>query len=108
MNDLPLFGEILNDFNLFDAGSDYRYQDKGEYIEFTVDVPGIEQKDLKINLTERYLTVKGETGDRGIDYTFQTPFKSEEADIQANLSLGVLTIKMQKPLRTKTRSIEIT
>jgi len=84
-----------------------------EQMEITVDVPGVKEEDLDVQLDGRLLTIKGsraaENTEENKDYkiierssgSFQRalrlPFEPESEKIAAKLDAGVLTLTVDKP-----------
>lgn len=81
-------------------------------IEITAELPGMEEKDVEVTLSEGVLTVKGEkrteSEDKGADYhlterrygsfhrTFRMPDTVDEDKITAAVEKGVLTVTLPK------------
>jgi HSP20 family protein len=88
---------------------------------FVCDVPGVKQSDLEITVDNQVLTVKGtrrfdsKEGEQvmlGRGYgTFQRaytlPDSLDDANLEANLADGVLTIRIPKQPKAKARKIQI-
>ncbi len=81
-----------------------------------VEVPGIKKQDLALELKDRMLTVsgqrfmkrgEGEAGQR-CSRTFALPDSLAMDSIAAELEAGMLTIKLPKTERLKTRIIPVT
>lgn len=82
-------------------------------IEWTVDLPGLQEKDLRITLEDDFLTVSGERGEPNEDKprtyslaerptgvfsrSVRLPAGVDPARIVATLSDGVLTVTMPRP-----------
>lgn len=94
-------------------------------IEVTADVPGMEPKDIKVELREGILTIKGEKqaekDDKGKDYhlversygsferSVMLPADVDADKVAASFDKGVLTVKLPKKPGTaeNTRKIEV-
>lgn len=92
-------------------------------IEMTVEVPGLEEKDVQIELTDNTLTVRGEKKaekeEKDKNYrllersygsflrSINLPAGTDASKIKASVSKGVLKIKIEKPAATEARKIEI-
>jgi HSP20 family protein len=92
-------------------------------IELTAELPGLEEKDIDINLSDNVLTIRGEKKSereekdknyRVVERSYGSFYRSFElppgvkADaIQASIAKGVLTVRMPKPEPTQTRKIEV-
>jgi len=92
-------------------------------IELTAELPGLEEKDVDINLADNVLTIKGEKKSekeqkdknfRLVERNYGSFFRSFELPagvkgdaIQASIAKGVLTVKIPKPEPTATKKIEV-
>lgn len=89
---------------------------------FHVEVPGIEQKDLTINVDDGLLTFSGERvaeGEEGRELvyrerfygkfsrSFRLPKTADVEKIEASLAAGVLTIRVPKKEETKPKRVEV-
>ena len=89
----------------------------------TVELPGVEQKDIHVELNNNILTIKGEKKiertKEGKNYhlverstgnfqrSIQIPFTVVESDIQATFNAGVLTVTLPKAPTAKNQSKQI-
>jgi HSP20 family protein len=89
----------------------------------TVEVPGIDKKDLKLNLEENKLTIKGEKKQSkeikesnyiccersygGFERTFNLPTSIKANEISAEYKDGIIRIKLPKAEEAKRKEIEI-
>ena len=90
-------------------------------IVFECDVPGVKEQDLEVTLENRVLTIKGarkfeSQQDKNLvlgraygSFTraFTLPEAVDEANLSANLTDGVLTIRIPRQPKAKPRKIEI-
>ena len=100
-------------------------------IEITVDLPGLERKDVDISLENDVLTIRGEKkietkpdnkdGKQGKDKTYhvaersygvfyrviQLPPGIDPSKVQATMSKGVLKVAIPKPTRSSAAKIEV-
>lgn len=92
-------------------------------IEVTAELPGLEPKDVEINLADNVLTIRGEKKDekeekdknrRVIERSYGSfaravslPAGVDEKDIKATIANGVLTVTVAKPAPTVNKKIEI-
>ena len=92
-------------------------------IELTAELPGLEEKDVDINLADNVLTIKGEKKSEreekdknyrlvernygSFSRSFELPRGIKSDAIQASISKGVLTVKIPKPEPSVTRKIEV-
>jgi len=91
--------DFTNSYNCWNNfGLDNKKNDDGSYV-FTVDIPGIKEEDINIELLEdNVVSIKGERKTATSSYTVQKSFTvSEDCDldsIKAELKNGVLTISL--------------
>ena len=91
-------------------------------IEITVELPGLEEKDVQINLSDNTLTIRGEKAEReqkDKDYhlversygsfsrTLELPAGVNADDIKATISKGVLNVTVPKPAPAQVKKIQI-
>jgi HSP20 family protein len=94
-------------------------------IEVTIEVPGVDEKDIKVSLDGNQLVISGEKKEEtkkdeknrhveecsyGSFYrSISLPFKPEDGAIEAHLDKGVLNLKIKKPaeLPKSVKTIEI-
>ena len=83
------------------------WEDKNGEITLTIDMPGIQKKDIELNVDKHGVAVKAETKDR--DYSFNKMFKTvlNPNKVTANFNNGVLDIKIQKAEEDKGKKITI-
>jgi len=98
-------------------------QEDADHVTIRADLPGIDQKDINLNVEHGRLTISGERkfeeGKRPDDYlrverpygrfsrTFQLPESTDLANIQAASRNGVLTVTLPKVEKAKPRSIPV-
>ena len=96
-----------------------------EGLTVTAELPGMEEKDIEVDLTNNVLTLKGEkkseTEEKKADYHFRersygsfqrsvaVPFEVDPDTVEAGFAKGVLTITLPRPpeARRATRKIEV-
>lgn len=91
-------------------------------LNFSIEVPGLEKDDLKVDVENGYLTVSGEKkveSEEGKEYfrrerfygkftrTFKLPETVDTDNISANLTSGVLRIAMPRKEEAKPKQIEV-
>jgi HSP20 family protein len=92
-------------------------------IEITAELPGLEQKDVELNLTDNLLTIRGEKKnereEKNKDYhlversfgsfarSVELPAGVKAEDISAEISKGVLKVTVRKPAPKQSKQIEI-
>jgi len=116
------FGDITERFGTFTPSVDVK-EDEKEII-FKAEIPGIDEKDLEVTLSDDALTIRGEKKedkeDKGKNYytmertygTFQRvlplPAAVDPDHVEATYKNGVLTVRLQKlEPKTKGKKIEI-
>ncbi|MGX9425715.1 MULTISPECIES: Hsp20/alpha crystallin family protein [Bradyrhizobium] len=92
-------------------------------IEITAELPGLEQKDVELNLTDNLLTIRGEKKnereEKSKDYHLversfgsfarsgELPAGVKAEDISAEISKGVFKVTVRKPEPRQSKQIEI-
>ena len=92
-------------------------------IEISAELPGLEEKDLQINLSDNVLTIKGEKKAekerKEIDFrmversygaferTIELPEGVNPDSIKATIAKGVLTVTVPKPAPAQAKTIEV-
>jgi len=92
-------------------------------IEITAELPGLEKKDVELNVTDNLLTIRGEKKnereEKNKDYhlversygsfsrSVELPAGVKTEDIAAEIANGVLTVTVQKPAPKQAKQIEI-
>lgn len=95
------------------VGLDLDVCDTGKEIIIKADVPGLEEKDMSLNLTKDIITIQGEKRREekkeddnyylrersygSFSRSVQLPFQADPDDIEAALDKGILTITVKKP-----------
>jgi HSP20 family protein len=92
-------------------------------IEITVELPGLEEQDVQLNLSDNTLTIRGEKRaereQKEKDYhlversygsfsrTLELPARVNADDIKASISKGVLSVTVPKPAPAQVKKIQI-
>ncbi|WP_370455213.1 Hsp20/alpha crystallin family protein [Pseudolabrys sp. FHR47] len=92
-------------------------------IEITAELPGLEEKDVQLNVADNLLTIRGEKKaekeDKGKDYriversygaferTLELPPGVDADAIKASIAKGVLTVTVPKPAPAQAKKIEV-
>jgi HSP20 family protein len=92
-------------------------------IEFTAELPGMEEKDVEVTLSDNVLTIRGEKKaekeEKEKDYrliersfgsfsrSFEVPPGIEPSAVKATIDKGVLTVKFPKPARAEAKKIAV-
>ncbi len=113
---------------LMDAGMDWPridVEDRKDEIRVSAEIPGIDEKDLDVQLSENHLTIRGEKGAEHEDKREGSYYRSErfygsfertiplptEVDfekIDAKFRKGVLTVRLPKTAAARERARRIT
>jgi HSP20 family protein len=116
-------------FRYFDDGTESRrwnpavevFESEGE-LNFSLEVPGLDKEDLKIDVENGHLTISGEKKletEEAKEYfrrerfygkfsrTFRLPDTVDTEKIKANLTNGVLRISMPRKEEAKPKQIEV-
>lgn len=97
--------------------------DKGDQIVIKAELPGLEKKDIHVDLKDRVLTLKGERSFENeakednfyrkeriygsFQRAFSLPANLDPDDVKADYTNGVLTIEIAKPEKVKPREITV-
>lgn len=92
-------------------------------IEITAELPGLEEKDVQINIADNILTIRGEKKAEkeqkdknyrlversygSFERTFELPEGVNADAIKANISKGLLKVTVPKPAPTQAKKIEV-
>lgn len=92
-------------------------------IEITAELPGLEEKDVQINMSDNLLTIRGEKKAEkeqkdknyriversygSFERTFELPEDTNADAIKANISKGVLKVTVPKPAPAQSKKIEV-
>jgi HSP20 family protein len=92
-------------------------------IEFTAELPGMEEKDVEVTLADNILTIRGEKkaekDEKKKDYrlversygsfsrSFEVPAGVDPSAIKATIDKGVLTVSFPKPAKANEKKIKV-
>ena len=84
------------------------YEDRDKDIVFTIDMPGVQKKDIDINIDEHSIRVSAEN-DKGRNYNYTRRFKPtvDASSAVATFTNGVLDITVKKVEETKGTKVKI-
>jgi HSP20 family molecular chaperone IbpA len=98
------------------------YETEGEYV-YEFEVPGFEEKELTVELTDHTLTIKGERLEekekkektfrlherlsRSFERSFELPLGADTTKLDAGFAKGVLTVHAPKAKAEKPRKVKI-
>lgn len=118
---LPALGRLPANGGKLMPVTDVTESDKE--IEITAELPGLEDKDVQINLSDKLLTIKGEKKvekeqkDKELrvversygafERTIELPEGVNPDAIKATIAKGVLTVTVPKPAPAKAKAIEV-
>jgi HSP20 family protein len=107
-------GEMMPRMNISETDKEY---------EFTAELPGLEEKDVEVTLSDDTLTIRGEKKvekeEKQKDYrlversygsfsrSFTVPAGVDPSKIAATIDKGVLTVKFPKPARAAAKKISV-
>ena len=83
------------------------WEDRNGEMCITVDMPGIQKKDIELNVDKHSVSVSAKTEDR--DYSFKKTFETElnPDKVLAKFNNGVLDMKIHKAEESKGKKITI-
>lgn len=123
-----LFDDFTRGFPRWTAGSDALVPvtdvtETDKEIEITAELPGLEEKDVEINVSDNVLTIKGEKKaekeEKDKNYrlversygsfsrSLELPSGVNPDTIKANIQNGVLKVTVPKPAPAQTKKIEV-
>ena len=121
-----LFDGFSHSFPSFTAAATVPSMDVAEtdkVIEITAELPGLEKKDVELNVTDNLLTIRGEKRsereEKNKDYhlvecsfgcfprSVELPEGVKPEDIAAEIARGVLKVTVQKPAPKQSKQIDI-
>jgi HSP20 family protein len=119
----PAFGRGFPALGASDLAPRMDMTETDTAIEFTAELPGLEEKDVEINFVDDILTIRGEKksdkeqSDKNyrlvernygsFSRSVELPAGIDPASIQASLSKGVLTVTVPKPAPSVAKKIEV-
>ena len=113
---------LANMWGFADQGPRTNLYDAGEALELTMELPGITKDAINIKLQGNYLEISGtrksdtpngyephrlERGDTSFTRSFTLPTEIDTARVAAQLTNGILKLKMPKQEAAKPRQISI-
>ena len=124
-----LFEDFTRGFPSFSAGNGGKLMpstdvtETDKEIEITAELPGLEEKDVQINLSDNLLTIRGEKNAEkeekdknyrlversygSFERSIALPEGVKSEGIKATIAKGVLTVKVPKPAQTQAKKIEV-
>jgi|TARA_R110000751_G_scaffold231309_1_gene332681 HSP20 family protein len=88
------------------------FEEKEDTYEASLEVPGFSKENLKIEIEEGYLKIKGETEVGGkkktVSKTYELPQKSDTKKLSATLNNGILGLSLPRKDSLRKLSIKIT
>ena len=83
------------------------YEERDKDIVFTIDMPGVEKKDIDLNVDINSVSVGAKNDDREYSYSQDFSFSLNPKEVKATFNNGVLDIKIQKAEESKGNKIKI-
>ena len=85
------------------------YEDRDTDIVFTIDMPGVQKKDINIEVEENSITVSADGGENGRKYNYTRRFKPtvDTDSATATFTNGVLDITVKKLETKKGKKVKI-
>ena len=83
------------------------WDDANGHITATFDMPGVEKKDIDLNVDINSVSVNAKNGDREYSYSQDFTFSLNADEVKATFNNGVLDIKIQKAEESKGIKIDI-
>jgi HSP20 family protein len=113
---------MLSSWNVPQTGPGANLYDKGEYLEMTIEVPGMGKDDLTIKIQGNYLEIGGkresdapegysahrvERGTTSFTRSFTLPAEVDSSKVEAKLNNGLLVLVLPKAEAAKPKQITI-
>jgi HSP20 family protein len=123
-----LFEDFTRGFSAFGSGKtdllpSMDVTETGQEIEITAELPGLEEKDVQINVSDNVLTIRGEKKAEkeekdknhrliersygSFERTLELPNGVNVDAIKANITKGVLKVTVPKPAPAQVKKIEV-
>ena len=83
------------------------WDDANGHITATFDMPGVEKKDIDLNVDINSVSVNAKNDDREYSYSHDFTFSLNPDEVKATFNNGVLDIKIQKAEESKGIKIDI-
>jgi HSP20 family protein len=88
---------------------DAAVNEKENVLAIAAEMPGVNKQDIKVNVSDRYISIHAERGDK--KYHADIPFdvKLQEASAKATYSNGILElkIKLKEPVKAKSKEVKV-
>ena len=94
----------VNDVKDINIGT---WDDANGHITATFDMPGVEKKDIDLNVDINSVSVKAKNDEREYSYSQDFSFSLNPKEVKATFNNGVLDIKIQKAEESKGMKIDI-
>jgi HSP20 family protein len=117
------FGRAVPTFGSTDVVPRLDMTETDKVIEVTAELPGLEEKDVEVNIADNILMIRGEKKsekeEKDKNYRFversygsfsrsiELPSGVDAERIQASLAKGVLTVTVPKPAQAAMKKIEV-
>ena len=94
----------VNDIKDINIGT---WDDANGHITATFDMPGVEKKDIELNVDTNSVSVTAKNDEREYSYSQDFTFSLNPEEVKATFNNGVLDIKIQKAEESKGTKIKI-
>ena len=100
---------LRNNTKMEKAKNTMSYEDRDTDIVFTIDMPGVQKKDINIEVEENSITVSADGGENGRKYNYTRRFKPtvDTDSATATFTNGVLDITVKKLETKKGKKVKI-
>jgi HSP20 family protein len=85
------------------------FDEKEDTLRITAEMPGVNKEDINVNISDRYVTIHAEKGDKKYHADIPTDINLEESSAKAAYSNGILELKVKPKvaLRQRSKAIKI-
>ena len=83
------------------------WEDRNGEIVFTIDMPGVQKKDIELNVDKHMVKVQANTEERDYSFNKEMSVELNPDKVKANFNNGVLDITIQKAEESKGKKIAI-
>lgn len=86
---------------------DTAMDEKGNTLTITAEMPDVTKQDVKINIADRYVSVRAEKGDKKYHADIPVDVQLDDASAKATYSNGILELKIKLKEPSKPRAKEV-
>lgn len=102
-----IFSELTPFYERSMLSSAYRVNTTENGLELSLDLPGVKQKDLTVQTTDRLVKVSGKIRDEEFKYSYRIAKDYDVEDVDATLEDGVLLLKFQKHKQVAAKTVDV-